>query len=93
MPLTANRPLPYSLSMPTVVEIPDEQQARLQKLAIRRGERDISKVLREAIELYLDSESRREVSVQDALSVIGTLDEDSAEALEESVRRIRANWR
>lgn len=91
--MTANRRLSYSFPMSTVVEIPDEQQAQLQKLALRRGEKDLSKLLREAIELYLDSESRREARIQDALSVIGTLDDDSADALEESVRRIRANWR
>lgn len=79
--------------MRTTVEIADEQRARLLELAARRGEKGFSKLVQEALDLYLRQAGDRETRVRDALSVLGTLDDGGAEELRESVRRIRAAWR
>lgn len=75
------------------MEIPDEQRARLLNLAARRGEKGFSHLIQEAIANYLEEIERRESLVEDALSVIGTLDEEAADELEVAVRRIREFWR
>lgn len=79
--------------MRTTVEIADEQRARLLELAARRGEKGFSRLVQEALDLYLAEVDSREDRVREALAVLGTLDDASAEELRESVRRIRATWR
>lgn len=79
--------------MKTLIEIPDDQTEKLRELAARRGEEDFSTLVREAIDLYLARSVDQTVRVREALSVLGTLDETSAEQLESSVRKIRSTWR
>ena len=79
--------------MKTLIEIPDEQTRRLRELAARRGEEDFSTLVREAIDLYLARSVDQTVRMREALSVLGTLDEASADELESAVRQIRSTWR
>lgn len=79
--------------MRTTVEIPDHQRARLLELAARRGERGFSRLVQEAIEHYLAEHCPESDRLTAALSAIGSLDEASADALEDSVREIRKTWR
>jgi len=83
----------YGSDMRTTIEIPDHQRARLLELAARRGEKGFSRLVQEALEKYLDEAAVREERVRDALGVIGGLDDESADRLEESVRRLRERWR
>ena len=80
-------------SMRTTVEIPDTQRARLLELATRRGEKGYSRLIQEAIAMYLDAQVRQEEKVQAALATIGALDDATAQELAASVRRIRSDWR
>lgn len=75
------------------IEISDEQTAKLRELAARRGEDDFSGLVREAIDLYLARTADQAIRTQEALSVLGSLDESAAEQLERSVRQIRSTWR
>ena len=78
--------------MRAAIEISDEQTARLQELAARNGE-DFSRLIQEAIDQYLDRSTIREERVREALAVLGTLDEESAQRLERSVVSLRSTWR
>jgi metal-responsive CopG/Arc/MetJ family transcriptional regulator len=83
----------YLSAMRTTVDIPDEQRAKLLKLAAQRGEKGFSRLIQEALDQYLDEEDQREQRIRDAISVLGTLDAEEAEGLDESVRRLRETWR
>ncbi len=79
--------------MRTTIEIPDTQRAKLLELAARRGEKGFSRLVQEALELYLDEIAARERRVDQALEAIGSLDDEDARELRESVRRVRERWR
>ena len=80
-------------TMRTTIEIPDEQRAKLLELAARRGEKGFSRLVQEALELYLDEIAARERRVNEALDAIGSLDDEDANELRESVRQVRERWR
>lgn len=63
------------------------------ELAARRGEKGFSKLVEEAIAMYLDVQARREEKVRGALAVLGSFDDEAAERLEASVRELRSQWR
>lgn len=79
--------------MRTTVEIPDGQRARLLELAARRGEKGFSRLVQEAIAMYLDAQAQREERVRGALAVLGSFDDEAAGRLEASVRELRSRWR
>ncbi|MHC4470866.1 MAG: ribbon-helix-helix protein, CopG family [Planctomycetota bacterium] len=81
--------------MRTTVEITDAQRARLLEIAARQGEKGFSRLIREAIDLYLetvDGSARRE-RVRAALGVLGGMTEKAASELEANVRSLRRSWR
>ena len=67
--------------------------AKLFEIAARRGEKGFSKLVQEALELYLEEIAAREQRVNEALSAIGSLDDEGAQELRESVRQVRERWR
>lgn len=80
-------------AMRTTVELPDEIRAKLLEMAARRGERGFSGIVEEALERYLAEEEGRRERAEAARSVLGTLGDEEADALLESVRRLRDRWR
>lgn len=79
--------------MRTTVEISDSQRAKLLKLAAERGDKGFSRLVGEALERFLAEEGGRKDRIQSALALESTLDAESADELEASVRRIRSTWR
>lgn len=79
--------------MRTTVEIRDEQRATLLALAAQRGEKGFSRLIQEAIDLYLDGMREREEAIEAARAVLGTLNDRAAEDLRRSVRTLRERWR
>lgn len=79
--------------MRTTIEISDEHRAKLLQLAAERGAKGFSELVREAIDSYLAENGARRERVSAALRALGKLDEEAAEELEASVRRLRATWR
>jgi predicted transcriptional regulator len=77
----------------TTVEISDSQRARLLKLAAERGEKGFSRLVGEALERFLEEEGSRKERIQNALALEGTFGNESADAIEASVRRVRSTWR
>lgn len=79
--------------MRTTVELSDEVRAKLLELAARRGERGFSALVEEAVARFLEEEEKRRRAAGEARSVLGTMSEDEARELEESVRALRERWR
>jgi len=79
--------------MRTTIEIPADQRAKLIEIATRRGLKGFSKIVQEAIERYLEENLSGNEKVKEALSVLGTLDEEQADSLESSIRELRSKWR
>ena len=81
--------------MRTTVEITDGQRAALLRLAATRGQKGFSFLVREAIERYLTTEEETEVRrrADAAVHALGTLSEESADHMQETVGRIRRSWR
>lgn len=82
-----------SEGMRTTVEISDSQRAQLLRLAAERGDKGFSRLVGEALERFLAEEGARKDRIQSALALEGTLDAESANEMEASVRRIRSTWR
>jgi len=83
----------YDEAMRTTIEIPDEQRARLLEIAGIRGEKGYSRLVSEAIDLYLRERRRKEGVVKAALATRGALQDDEADEFEARIRQIRENWR
>lgn len=79
--------------MRTTIELSDELRARLLAMAARRGEKGFSSLIERAVERYLEEEERRRARVQEAVSAIGSLDENEADRMRESVETLRSTWR
>ena len=79
--------------MRTTVEISDEQRARLLQLATERGEKGFSRLVQEALELYLRENQARRKRVEAARATLGSFTEEEAESLRQSVRNLRDHWR
>jgi len=75
--------------MRTTVEIDDGQRAELLKLAEQRGDKGVSGIVREALDLFLGQHRARRKVVAQALKLHGSLSAGEADALEASVRRLR----
>jgi hypothetical protein len=57
--------------MRITIEITDEQRARLMEIAGRRGEKGFSRIVQEAVDLYLERMDRSDEAVRDAIAAIG----------------------
>jgi metal-responsive CopG/Arc/MetJ family transcriptional regulator len=79
--------------MRTTIDLPDELRAKLLALAARRGDKGFSALVAEAVARYLADEAGSAERVRAAVSALGSLDEAAADALEASVRELRARWR
>ena len=79
--------------MRTTIELSAAQRAKLLRLAAERGEKGFSRLVQEALNGYLAEQEGRRERVLAALKLAGSLDDEAADRLEESVRTIRSTWR
>lgn len=79
--------------MRTTIEITEKQRGELLKLSSARGEKGFSSVVRDAIDLYLETHASRRDAVKAALGVRGVLEGEEGDALKSDVEAIRRNWR
>ena len=79
--------------MRTTIDISEEQHVRLRQMAIRRGVRGVSPLIREALERFLDDEVPTDGALAEALAVQGALSSQDADALEVDYRQLREQWR
>jgi predicted transcriptional regulator len=82
-----------AIEMRTTIEISDEHRARLMELAARRGEKGFSKLVRQALDAYLRSQTGDEEKRRRALMLKGALESREAARLREGTREIRESWR
>jgi hypothetical protein len=83
----------YHWLVRTTIEIKAEHRARLLELAARRGEKGISSVIAEAVEVYLAGSTGQERFRKRALRLRGTLPHDEARRLQQSSGTPRQFWR
>lgn len=79
--------------MRTTVEISDEHRARLLAIAGARGVKGFSRIVDEALALYLEHDAARERDRQRALTLMGTLGESEELDLRSRARALREEWR
>ena len=77
----------------TTVELKDESRARLLEIAARRGEKGLSRLVNEAVELYLEPAAADQVRRQAALSLRGRLGDKEARELRVATMTRRESWR
>jgi metal-responsive CopG/Arc/MetJ family transcriptional regulator len=79
--------------MRTTVELSDEIRAKLLELSARRGDKGFSALVEEALERYFDEHENRRRRADEARGVLGSMGEEDAEELRDSVERLRGRWR
>ena len=79
--------------MRTTIEMKVEHRARLVALAARRGEKGFSKLVEEALDLYLAALDAEDIRRRDAAESRGALTLMDAAAMRETVTRLRERWR
>ncbi len=77
----------------TTIELSERHRARLLELAARRGMKGYSKLVEEAVEVYLRELERSGEAQRRALGLRGALPDEDVEALRRETRRIREQWR
>ena len=79
--------------MKTTIDIKDEHKVKLQEIASRRGEQDVSNLVTEAIETYLAGAAPAAERLRSALALRGSLSPEDAEELARKTTRLRQAWR
>jgi len=79
--------------MRTTVEITAHQRARLLEMAARRGQRGFSKLVREAIDAFIEARAGEGEKRQRVLLLKGSLDPHEAHCLRTATRELRTSGR
>lgn len=79
--------------MRTTIELSDEHRSALHSLAARKGLRGYSKVIQEAIDLYLTEKSKKEDGVGRLLKLKGTWSRKETEKTRKKLEEIRRFWK
>jgi predicted transcriptional regulator len=77
----------------TTIELSDEHRSALHSLAARKGLRGYSKVIQEAIDLYLTEKSKKEDGVGRLLKLKGTWSRKETEKTRKKLEEIRRFWK
>jgi len=76
----------------TTIELKDEHRAMLQAIAVSRGWRGFSRVIEEAIEIYLHHHAEAEVARRTLLERRGSWSTDQAQKTARTIAEVRRNW-
>ncbi len=79
--------------MRTTVELSNDHRSALHSLAARRGVRGYSKLIQEAVELYIKETTTKGGSANKLLKMRGTWNKEDARKFQKKLREIRKNWR
>lgn len=77
--------------MRTTIELTEESHEAVTALARRQGVRGLSEIIQSAVDTYLASLDAQ--ATEAVLALEGSLDTASADAMTESMRRSRTQWR
>ena len=79
--------------MRTAILLKDDSRAKLLEIAARRGEKGFSRLIDEAVDLYLKTQEADEARRQAAIALRGALDDRDADALRAEAAALRSSWR
>ncbi len=79
--------------MRTTIELSDEHRSALHALAARKGLRGYSKVIQEAIDLYISEKLKKEDGTGRLLKMKGTWDRKETEKARKKLEEIRRFWK
>jgi metal-responsive CopG/Arc/MetJ family transcriptional regulator len=79
--------------MRTTVELSNDHRSSLHSLAARRGLRGYSKLIQEAVDLYIREMTAKEGGAKHLLQMRGTWNKEEARKFQKKLRGIRKNWK
>jgi len=79
--------------MRTTIELSNDHRSSLHSLAARRGLRGYSKLIQEAVDLYIREMTAKQGSAEHLLKMRGTWNKEDARKFQKKLREIRRNWR
>jgi metal-responsive CopG/Arc/MetJ family transcriptional regulator len=79
--------------MRTTVELSNDHRSSLHSLAARRGLRGYSKLIQEAVDLYIQEMTAKEGGAEHLLQMRGTWNKEEARKFQKKLRGIRKNWK
>jgi metal-responsive CopG/Arc/MetJ family transcriptional regulator len=79
--------------MRTTVELSNEHRSSLHSLAARRGLRGYSKLIQEAVDLYIQEMTAKEGGAKHLLQMRGTWNKEEARKFQKKLGGIRKNWK
>jgi predicted transcriptional regulator len=79
--------------MRTTIDLSDRHRSALHSLAVERGIRGYSRLIQEAIDLYIDKKAKNREGIQHLLKMKGTWSEEEAKELRKRLGEIRRKWK
>ena len=79
--------------MRTTVELSNDHRSSLHSLAARRGLRGYSKLIQEAVDLYIQEMTAKEGGAKHLLQMRGTWNKEETRKFQKKLRGIRKNWK
>jgi hypothetical protein len=79
--------------MRTTIELSNEHRSALHALAAGRGVRGYSKLIREAVDLFIREAAIKEGGAKRLLRMRGTWNKEEARTFQKKLREIRKNWK
>ena len=79
--------------MRTTVELSNDHRSSLHSLAARRGLRGYSKLIQEAVDLYIQEMTAKEGGAKDVLQMRGSWNKEEARKFQKKLKGIRKNWK
>jgi len=79
--------------MRTTVELSNDHRSSLHSLAARRGLRGYSKLIQEAVDLYIQEMTAKEGGAKHLLQMRGSWNKEEARKFQKKLRGIRKNWK
>ncbi len=79
--------------MRTTIELKDDLRGRLLEIAARRGEKGFSRLIEEAVEMFLATAAADAKRRERALALKGSLSARDADRLLRATAKIRGSWR
>ena len=79
--------------MRTTIELSDEHRSLLHSLAAQKGLRGYSKVIQEAVDLYISEKTTGRNGMKRLLKMKGTWDKEETKKFRQALKEIRRNWK
>jgi metal-responsive CopG/Arc/MetJ family transcriptional regulator len=79
--------------MRTTIELTNDHRSSLHSLAARRGLRGYSKLIQEAVDLYIQEMMAKEGNARLLLKMRGTWNKEDSRKFQKKLREIRKSWK